>query len=69
MSRENRLKKKTHPYTILIEYSQADKGFIVRVPALKNCSAFGETCEETAREIDLPIPEEETDLLSLRAPK
>ena len=63
MSREDRLKKKTH----LIEYSQSGKGFIARVPALKNCSAFGKTYEEAEGEIDLPIPEEETDLLSLRA--
>ena len=38
-------------YPIIIEYSDEDQGYIARVPALKYCTAFGETYEEAAREI------------------
>ncbi len=47
------MKKKSSalPYPVVIEYSAEDAGYIARVPALKYCSAFGETHEEAAREI------------------
>lgn len=47
------MKKKTPalPYPVVIEYSSEDKGYVARVPALKYCTAFGETYEEAAREI------------------
>ena len=46
------MKKKTKlPYPVVIEWSEEDAGYIARVPALKYCSAFGETYEEAAREI------------------
>ncbi|MGH8019395.1 MAG: type II toxin-antitoxin system HicB family antitoxin [Opitutaceae bacterium] len=48
------MKRKAHTvpaYPVVIEYSQPDGGYIARAPALKYCSAFGETYEEAAREI------------------
>ena len=44
-----------HKYAVVIEYSAEDKGYVARVPALKYCTAFGETMEEAAREIEFAI--------------
>ena len=52
------MKKKTKlspAYSILIAYSAEDEGFVARVPALKYCTAFGETYEEAAHEIDVAM--------------
>lgn len=48
-----KMKKPTYP--VLIEYSQEDRGYVARVPALKYCTAFGESYEEAAREIQTAI--------------
>ena len=42
-------------YPVVIEYSPEDKGYVATVPALKYCTAFGETREEAAREIEVAI--------------
>jgi predicted RNase H-like HicB family nuclease len=42
-------------YPVVIEYSAEDKGYVARVPALKYCTAFGDTYEEAAREIETAI--------------
>ena len=42
-------------YPVVIEYSEEDGGFIARAPALKYCTAFGESYQEAAREIALAI--------------
>ena len=42
-------------YPVIIECSEEDAGFIARVPALKYCTAFGETYEEAAKEIESAI--------------
>lgn len=47
------MKKPTYP--VVIEYSKEDRGYLARVPALKYCTAFGETYEEAAREIQTAI--------------
>jgi len=47
------MKKSTYP--VVIEYSAEDRGYVARVPALKYCTAFGETYEEAAREIQTAI--------------
>ncbi|VVB97536.1 HicB_like antitoxin of bacterial toxin-antitoxin system [uncultured archaeon] len=44
-----------HKYAIEIFYSEEDKGHIVRVPELPECSAFGETEEEALKEIKIAI--------------
>ena len=52
------MKKKKQPspsYPVLIAYSVEDEGFVARVPALKYCTAFGETYEEAAREIQIAM--------------
>lgn len=52
------MKKKPQPspsYPIFIAYSVEDEGFIARVPALKYCTAFGETYEAAAREIQIAM--------------
>lgn len=38
-------------HTINIFYSEEDEGYIAVVPELPGCSAFGETEEETLKEI------------------
>ena len=48
--------KSAHPpYPVVIEYSDEDQGYVARVPALKYCTAFGETYEEAAHEIEAAI--------------
>jgi predicted RNase H-like HicB family nuclease len=47
------MKKPTYP--VVIEYSKEDRGYVARVPALKYCTAFGESYEEAAREIQVAI--------------
>jgi len=42
-------------YPVVIEFSEEDRGYVARVPALKYCTAFGETYEEAAREIGTAI--------------
>jgi antitoxin HicB len=39
-------------YLVEIFWSDADGGYIAVVPDLPGCSAFGETLEEAAREIE-----------------
>ncbi len=39
-------------YLVEIFWSDADAGYIAVVPDLPGCSAFGETMEEAAREIE-----------------
>jgi hypothetical protein len=41
-------------YTIEIFYSEEDEGFIVVVPELPGCSAFGKTEERALKEVRLP---------------
>ncbi|MHA1644216.1 MAG: type II toxin-antitoxin system HicB family antitoxin [Candidatus Freyarchaeota archaeon] len=41
--------------TIEIFYSEKDEGYIAVVPELPDCSAFGETEEETLKEIKIAI--------------
>lgn len=48
-----KMKKSTYP--VVIEYSPEDRGYVARVPALKYCTAFGESYEEAAREIQTAI--------------
>ena len=43
------------PYPVVIEFSPEDRGYVARVPALKYCTAFGDTYEEAAREIQVAI--------------
>jgi predicted RNase H-like HicB family nuclease len=54
---KNRAKAKTPSaaYPVVIEYSAEDEGYIARVPALKYCSAFGETYEQAAHEIEIAM--------------
>ena len=47
--------KPSPSYPVLIAYSAEDEGFVARVPALKYCTAFGETYEEAAREIEVAM--------------
>ena len=47
------MKKPAFP--VVIEFSEEDRGYVARVPALKYCTAFGETYEEAAREIEAAI--------------
>lgn len=68
-------------YRIEIFWSDEDGGYIANVPALRYCSAFGESYEEalrevlvamelhldTLRELDRPIPEPEGHRLSKRS--
>jgi len=42
-------------YPVVIEFSAEDEGYIARVPALKYCSAFGETYEQAAHEIEIAM--------------
>ena len=49
------MKNKNPHYSVLIEYSEEDAGYVARVPALPHCTAFGETYEEAAREIQEAI--------------
>lgn len=42
-------------YPVVISYSEEDAGYVARVPALKYCTAFGETYEEAAREIQVAM--------------
>jgi predicted RNase H-like HicB family nuclease len=67
-------------YRIEIFWSDEDEGYIANVPALRYCSAFGESYEEalrevlvamelhldTLRELDRPIPEPESRKLADR---
>ncbi len=39
------------PYPVLVFYSDEDEGYIATVPDLKGCSAFGNTPDETLKEI------------------
>ncbi len=39
-------------YHINIFYSKEDSGYIVDIPDLEACSAFGKTPEETLREVE-----------------
>lgn len=39
-------------YTVIIEWSGEDGGYIATVPRLPGCSAFGETRAEAATEIE-----------------
>jgi predicted RNase H-like HicB family nuclease len=43
------------PFPVVIEYSDEDKGYVARVPALKYCTAYGATYEEAAHEIESAI--------------
>ncbi|MSU47873.1 MAG: hypothetical protein EXS37_02055 [Opitutus sp.] len=44
--------RKKHPsYSVVIEWSDEDLCYVARVPALKYCTAHGDTYEEAAREI------------------
>jgi predicted RNase H-like HicB family nuclease len=43
------------PYAVFISYSEEDEGYVARVPALKYCTAFGETREAATREIEVAI--------------
>ncbi len=46
-------------YHINIFYSEEDEGYIADIPDLKFCSAFGETPEETLKELQItPYPAE-----------
>ena len=38
-------------YHINIFYSEEDEGYIADIPALKYCSAFGESVEEAVHEV------------------
>lgn len=38
-------------FEVLIDYSDEDGCYVARVPALKYCTAIGDTYEEAAREI------------------
>src|SRR3989338_6224315 len=40
-------------YPIKVFYSEEDKGFIAVIPDLAGCSAFGETEEETIKEVKI----------------
>jgi predicted RNase H-like HicB family nuclease len=40
-------------YRIQIQYSPEDEGYIATVPELPGCSAFGDTIEDAAREIQV----------------
>jgi len=42
-------------YSIHINWSEEDKGFIATVPELKNLSAFGDSYEEALKEIQIAI--------------
>jgi predicted RNase H-like HicB family nuclease len=42
-------------YTIEIFHSEEDKGYIALVPELPGCSAFGETEEQSLKEIKKAI--------------
>lgn len=53
LTNSTKMKKPTYP--VVIEYSKEDRGYVARVPALKYCTAFGETYEEAAREIQTAI--------------
>jgi len=52
---KTRAKSPAFPYPVVIEYSAEDQGYVARVPALKYCTAFGETYAEAAREIQSAI--------------
>lgn len=43
--------KSEFPYKIEIEWSQADKVYVARVPALKGCAAHGKTPGEAANQV------------------
>ena len=52
------MKKKTPispAYPVVISYSAEDEGFVARVPALKYCTAYGDTYEEAVREIQIAM--------------
>ncbi len=38
-------------YPIVIFYSEEDEGYIADIPALKNCSAFGDTPQKALEEV------------------
>jgi len=40
-------------YKIEIFYSEEDEGYIAIIPGLPGCSAFGETEEETLKEVKI----------------
>lgn len=50
------MKNKNQPaYPIVIEWSEEDTCFVAYTPALKYCTAHGETYEEAAREMNSAI--------------
>jgi predicted RNase H-like HicB family nuclease len=44
-----------YKYSIEIFYSQEDEGYIALAPELPGCSAFGETEEESLKELKIAI--------------
>jgi len=44
--------KEAFRYRILVEWSDEDRAYIARVPALPGCSAHGETAEKAAHEAE-----------------
>lgn len=41
------------PYRILTEWSDEDKAYLARVPAIRNCVAHGESVEDAVREVQV----------------
>jgi antitoxin HicB len=53
----------TFRYSVVMAWSLEDGGYIAAIPELPNLSAFGETAEEAAREVEVsgspaPAPQE-----------
>ena len=43
----------TFRYSVVMAWSREDGGYIATIPELPNLSAFGETAEEAAREVEV----------------
>jgi predicted RNase H-like HicB family nuclease len=55
MKTRKKFKTPSTIYPVVIEYSAEDEGYVARVPALKYCSAWGETYEQAAHEIQIAM--------------
>lgn len=44
-------KKSQFPYQIVCAWSEEDKAFLARVPAIRHCIAYGDTVEKAVKEV------------------